>query len=269
MSRWQRNVDQLMANIHTMIQNGLKTVEPSIDRKVGTVVRVHLKQAPPTIDVLVGSADGVNAIPPHANIYPNVKFGKDYHPEIGEQVVMLKKGMDFWVINAVQNKLLSNIVNANQLQGFPISTKKPKKGDTLVFNGSIWIPTPGEAYTFTQEKTWAIQGSLLVPVGTTNYIPETDYNFPAGESGRLVSLTAKIQSGTSVTINIELNGVAITAWTGLVITSTKSYHDLVAPVKLRNKDSVQPVVTAVSGTPKVLSLTVYNERTTSRGVPST
>jgi hypothetical protein len=269
MARWERNLDAFMAQIKIMIDDGIKSAEPQIDRKVGTVHRVHLKTAPPTVDVLVGDADGINAIPPHANIYPNLKFGGGYKPIIGDQVVVLKKGMDFWVINSVQNKLISDIVNANELNGFKIAKTKPKKGDGLIFNGTEWVPTPSAAYTFTQEKTWAIQGSLLVPSGTTNYIPETDYNFPAGESGRLVSLTAKIQGGTSATIKIELNGVAIAAWTGLVITTTKSYHDLVAPIKLRNKDSVQPVITAISASPAVLSLTVYNERTTSRGVPST
>lgn len=66
----------------------------------------------------------------------------------------------------------------------------------------------------------------------------------------------KINAGTSVTCKITKNGADLTNYTNISVTTTVSELD-VADVELTDNDALAVVVTAVSGTPKNLSFTIF------------
>jgi hypothetical protein len=192
-----RAAAEFVAYIQRLVAQGIKSAEPKLERKVGTVIRLHLKTAPPTVDVLVGDAAGVQAYPPHAHIYPNIKFAKGYKPSLNDQVVMLKEGFDYFVIG-VETHAVSDVINANQLQGIPIKTAKPVKGDTLVFTGSAWVPEPISSSGYVS-LTGA--GETATPGALVQKGPFTVLNTAAFGSGTGIDLKDTGDAGILITNN--------------------------------------------------------------------
>lgn len=106
--------------------------------------------------------------------------------------------------------------------------------------------------------TFAVAGLIAVPVTSTNYIPGFFVPVPTGRSARLASCRYVIRGGTSATIKLQINGVDATGFTGMSATTTATTTDP-ADVELANNDFVALVVTAVSGSPDNLSVTLYIE----------
>lgn len=104
---------------------------------------------------------------------------------------------------------------------------------------------PLDAYTF------APRGEIKVPAGDLDFIP----GFFNPAAGRLVRVAHKINSGTSVTYKLQKNGVDIPGFTGLTV---ETVAEIIAPgdVALAVNDMIAVVVTAVSGTPQNLSVTI-------------
>lgn len=107
--------------------------------------------------------------------------------------------------------------------------------------------------------TWAVAGDVKVPVGDADVIP--GFFVPSlapGQTVKLVEARHKIGSGTSATVKLQKNGVDITGFTGISVTTTATLTNP-ADMTLAAGDYIQPIVTAVSGTPKNMSLTVALE----------
>lgn len=121
----------------------------------------------------------------------------------------------------------------------------------------------GGDVTRRESHGWAIAGEIKVPVGDVDFIPGFFAAKGAGETLTLKKLRARINSGTSVTIKVQINGADVSGYTGLVVNNTTTGQDF-APgdVSISNDDRINIVVTAVAGTPKNLAVTAVFERAT-------
>ncbi|MAT70357.1 MAG: hypothetical protein CMJ58_12630 [Planctomycetaceae bacterium] len=79
-----------------------------------------------------------------------------------------------------------------------------------------------------------------------------------GQTAKLVEARHKIGAGTSATVKLQKNGVDITGFTAISVTTTAALTNP-ADVALAAGDYIQPIVTAVFGTPKNMSFTVALE----------
>ncbi len=113
-------------------------------------------------------------------------------------------------------------------------------------------------YNYTQ--TWAIGGYINVPIGDIDYINPMFLSVISGQTLKLVGCIHRINSGTSATVKLTRNGVDITGYTGIPVTTVSSVTTAAA-VTLANNDLLQLVVTAVSGSPQNLTLSLIFEIT--------
>lgn len=108
--------------------------------------------------------------------------------------------------------------------------------------------------------TWAVPGEIAVPSGDTDYIVPFFVSLATGQTAALVKARYRINSGTSVTCKLQKNGVDVTGYTGISVTGTTAETDA-ADVSLADNDLLALVVTAVAGTPKNMTVTVFIEHT--------
>lgn len=88
-------------------------------------------------------------------------------------------------------------------------------------------------------------------IDTTTPIPGMVFDIPAGQTVTLVRARHMILSGTSATVTLQKNGVDITGWTGISVSTTKTLLD--GPdVAFADGDRFSLVVTAISGVPNNL-----------------
>lgn len=111
-----------------------------------------------------------------------------------------------------------------------------------------WGDFVGTFYSF---ATWAIPGEIKVPSGDTDFLVPSPVTEGSLEVVTLDKVRYKINSGTSVTFKLQVNGADATGFTGLSATTTAATTDP-TDVALSDLDLLAPVVTAVSGTPKNL-----------------
>lgn len=120
----------------------------------------------------------------------------------------------------------------------------------------------GGDVTRRESHTWAVAGEIKVPSGDTDYIPGMFASKSASETLTLKKLRGRINSGTSVTLKLQKNGSDVTGYTALVVNSTTGVDLGSTDVAITDDDRLAIVVTAVSGTPKNLSVTAVFERAT-------
>lgn len=123
---------------------------------------------------------------------------------------------------------------------------------------SFTIPTAANSRKriHLEEHTFAVQGEV------TTASLEALRHFIAlatGETKRLVRVRARLGSGTSATLKLQKNGVDATGFTGLESKSTEDKALTPTAVELADNDAISAVITAVSGTPKNLSITFVIE----------
>jgi hypothetical protein len=109
---------------------------------------------------------------------------------------------------------------------------------------------------FETSHTWTIGGAIAVPSGDTNFINPMFVAALSGDTVTLDSVRYKINSGTSVTFKMQVNGSDATGFTGISCTTTAASTNP-TDVALSNNDVLVPVVTAVSGSPVNMTITAY------------
>jgi hypothetical protein len=129
-----------------------------------------------------------------------------------------------------------------------------------LFDVEYWVlkVAAATAPKFVIPHTFAVQGEIKVPVGDTDFIPPFYVKAPTGQTVKLVSARYKINSGTSVTAKIQVNGSDATGFTSMSVGTTVGETDP-TDITLSNNDVIALVVTAVSGTPKNMSFTIFLE----------
>jgi hypothetical protein len=132
-------------------------------------------------------------------------------------------------------------------------------GKALMVNGgaATWGTVATSSLT-TITHSWVIPGDVVVPSGDANVVPPMIIKIPAGKTAKLISASYKIGAGTSATVKIQKNGVDATGFTGMSATTTLNTTNP-ADITLADDDLLQPIVTAVSGSPKNMSMSVTIE----------
>jgi hypothetical protein len=117
--------------------------------------------------------------------------------------------------------------------------------------------TSSHAKTFRIGHTWAIAGEVKVASGQTDYIVPFFFGLAGvGHTGSLVRARHRLNGGTSATVELRRNDVAITGFTGINVTQATGETAPVA-VTLANTDLVALVVTAVNGGPQNMTFTIF------------
>lgn len=138
-------------------------------------------------------------------------------------------------------------------------------------NGTVLTANSGQASgvawtaitkTFRTSHTWAVQGEIKVPSGDTDYIP----GFYVAEAGTqatsIIKARGRINSGTSVTVDLKKNGTNfLTGWV-IDTTTTAGEENDFADEAVAEYDYIQVVVTAVAGTPKNMTVSLVLEHVT-------
>lgn len=128
-----------------------------------------------------------------------------------------------------------------------------------------WVQIGGTK-TIRIPHTWHVPGEVKVASGDIDYILPMWVAVPAGATATLVAIYGRLNSGTSVTYNLQralYNNTFANVATGLVAVSSNDTGDVLSTALTAggNPDKIRPLVTAVSGTPKNLALTVVIEYT--------
>lgn len=108
--------------------------------------------------------------------------------------------------------------------------------------------------------TFTVAGPVNVPSGQIDYLTPFFVKVPSTQTVKLVSARHRLNSGTSATVKVQVNGSDASGFTGISVTTTSADTDP-ADVTLNNNDTVSLVVTATSGSPQNMSFTVFLEYT--------
>jgi len=144
-----------------------------------------------------------------------------------------------------------------------VTVASPAAGELLTWDavGSAWKNVDPSQVTVRVPHTWAITGEIRVPTGDTDFICPFFVKVPASQTVQLVSARYQINSGTSVSCKLQRNGSDITGFMGINVTTTAADTDA-TDVTLGDDDAIALVVTAVSGTPRNLTFTVFIDYST-------
>lgn len=106
--------------------------------------------------------------------------------------------------------------------------------------------------------TFSVAGDVAVPVGQLDFINPMFASVASGRTVKLAKCKYKINSGTSATCKLQINGVDATGFTGISVTTTAATTDP-TNISLADGDVIALIVTAVSGSPVNMSFTITLE----------
>ena len=106
--------------------------------------------------------------------------------------------------------------------------------------------------------TWVVPNAVTVPSGTTDAIPPMIITVPTGKTAKLLSMQYRLLGGTSATFSLQRNGSNIIGFTNIVV-GTGTAITNPTDITLAESDRIQPVITAVSGSPVGLSISIVIE----------
>lgn len=108
--------------------------------------------------------------------------------------------------------------------------------------------------------TFTVAGPVNTPNGQIDYLVPFFVKVPSTQTVKLISARHRINSGTSATVKVQINGSDAAGFTGMVIGTTAGDTDP-ADITLSNNDIVSLVVTATSGSPQNMSVSLFFEYT--------
>jgi hypothetical protein len=108
-----------------------------------------------------------------------------------------------------------------------------------------------------------VDGEIKVPSGDTDYICPIRIRVLSGMTRTLVGCYFRMNSGTYIYFKLQKNGSDLTTFGSSGIMTVSSSWQVSTPtgISLADGDIIQPIVTAVSGTPKnfnIILATNYN-----------
>ena len=178
----------------------------------------------------------------------------------------LLDGAQLGALSVPAANLAANAVTTAKITDLNVTT--PKLADLAVTTAKIAdanvtaakLASASVSLVFQTAHTFAIQSTIAVPSGDTDFIPPFFVPKSTNQTVKLAACRYKINSGTSATCKIQVNGADATGFTGISVTTTSATTNP-ADVTLAADDRVALVVTAVSGSPVNLSFTIYLEHT--------
>jgi hypothetical protein len=99
--------------------------------------------------------------------------------------------------------------------------------------------------TFYITRSFAVKGTLVVPVGVADDIPPFSETFPAIQTENLIGVVGMLIAGTA-DIDCYRNGSPITGLTSLALTTTPTETDLGSPLSISTGDIFTAFLTSVS-----------------------
>lgn len=108
--------------------------------------------------------------------------------------------------------------------------------------------------------TFTIPDEVKVAVGAENYIPIFFIAKATGQTVKVVETKQVIQSGTKAKVKLQKNGVDLTGFTAIEVTTTAGATNP-ADQEVADGDRIGLIVESIEGTPKNLSLSVVVETT--------
>lgn len=163
-----------------------------------------------------------------------------------------KSGRRYYATDTIQ-AFISDGANWQEVPLTPIGT-------TDIVDDAITAAKLGPAaLKFEQGLSWAIAGDIIVPSGQLDVIPLAFVPVSATQVTKLLRVRYKIAAGTSATFKIQRNGSDVTGLTGLAAATTAAETAASPAVTLTDDDTLQPIVTSVSGSPQNLSITAILE----------
>ena len=113
----------------------------------------------------------------------------------------------------------------------------------------------GTTLTWEDTKTFVIPDTVAVAVGDVNFLPPQYLSISSDQAVQIIGVRAAINSGTSATVSLNQNGSGVTGLTAVVVTPTPTTTSI-TPVSVADGDVLALVVSAISGTPKNMSVSV-------------
>jgi len=168
------------------------------------------------------------------------------------------------------------VLQGNASDGWDMKIISAEQGDILYYDGTDWsklghgtsgqfLKTGGhganpawENSNWTVFQNIVVSGEIKVPSGDTDYICPLIVSVPANYTCTLKNIRYRINGGTSVSFRLQKNGSDITNYgtSGSPLSCTGTRAETASDDTLADNDSLAPVVSAVSGTPKNMTIRV-------------
>ena len=171
-----------------------------------------------------------------------------------------KTGTTTWTLRGNLEGPAGGVSSIDDLSDVDTTTSPPSVNDRLRWDGSDWVPTTPVAHVNRIGHTWAISGEIKVASGDTDFLIPFFVSLASGQTAKIVKARHVINSGTSATVKVQKNGADVTGFTGIVVGTTAGNTDP-ADVTIADDDKLALVVTAVNGTPKNMTFTLFLEYT--------
>lgn len=130
------------------------------------------------------------------------------------------------------------------------------------YDGFFLTPVEGDAayvakvaLLLPHVHTWAVAGEIKVPATDVDFIVPMFMFVPTGWTAVVSRCRYVINAGTSVTAKLQKNGVDLTGFTAISVTTTAATTDP-ADQAIADTNKLALVVTAVAGTPLNMSFSV-------------
>jgi hypothetical protein len=120
---------------------------------------------------------------------------------------------------------------------------------------------PQADIVFYTVHNFVVPDDVKVRSGDVDYIPPMYVLLAPGQTAKLAKVRYRINSGTSATVKIQRQGVDVPGFTGISVTTSSTTTDPEAPQPVFDTNFLAVVVTAVSGTPKNMTVALVIEHT--------
>lgn len=119
--------------------------------------------------------------------------------------------------------------------------------------------------TFYETHTWTLHDEVKVPSDDTDFIAPMRLKLRGNQTCKIVAVEYRVNNGavgTRFTFKLQSNGEDIVGFTGIQTPESPAWAETdPADQTLASNDSIAPVVTAITGTPKNGSVTIVLEHT--------
>jgi hypothetical protein len=166
-------------------------------------------------------------------------------------------GIDYSTTNDFATEQFGTITVIWLLKG-----QLPPQPDGPLTGAAATGSSPGGGGPSRISQTFAVAGAIVVPSGSTGYLPGFYVPVPAGQTVTVAAAKYVVQGGT-VDLDVQQNGSGITGLTGLSASSTPAQSTATGSPSVADGDHFTIVVNSVTPTPYGLTVSIYFDVTPS------